>query len=112
MVASTKSDMLLFSESGKVYRIRTHEVPDASRQSKGIPVVNLIEIQPKDNITSIIAIREWSDDHYLFSATRDGMIKKTPATEYRSVMRNGKIAMSLVGNDKPSGWSSPAATTR
>jgi DNA gyrase subunit A len=46
-----------------------------------------------------VAIREWSDDHYLFSATRDGMIKKTPATEYRSVMRNGKIAMALRGDD-------------
>ncbi|MFY9614719.1 MAG: DNA gyrase subunit A [Candidatus Dormiibacterota bacterium] len=100
VVASTKSDMLFFTDSGKVYRIRTHEVPDASRQSKGIPVVNLIDIAPRDTITSIIAIQEWSDDHYLFSATRDGMIKKTPATEYRSVMRNGKIAMALVGDDK------------
>ena len=100
IVASTKSDMLFFTDSGKVYRIRTHEVPDASRQSKGIPVVNLIDIQPRDTITSIVAIREWSDDHYLFSATRDGMIKKTPATEYRSVMRNGKIAMALVRDDK------------
>ncbi|MGB2939813.1 MAG: DNA gyrase subunit A, partial [Candidatus Dormiibacterota bacterium] len=100
VVASTKSDMLFFTDSGKVYRIRTHEVPDASRQSKGIPVVNLIDIAPRDTITSIIAIQEWSDDHYLFSATRDGMIKKTPAIEYRSVMRNGKIAMALVGDDK------------
>jgi DNA gyrase subunit A len=100
IVASTKSDMLFFTDSGRVYRIRTHEVPDASRQSKGIPVVNLIDIAPRDTITSIVAIREWSDDHYLFSATRDGMIKKTPATEYRSVMRNGKIAMALVGDDK------------
>ena len=100
IVASTKSDMLFFTDSGKVYRIRTHEVPDASRQSKGIPVVNLIDIQPRDTITSIVAIREWSDDHFLFSATRDGMIKKTPATEYRSVMRNGKIAMALRGDDK------------
>ena len=100
VVASTKSDMLFFTDSGKVYRIRTHEVPDASRQSKGIPVVNLIDIQARETITSIVAIREWSDDHFLFSATRDGMIKKTPATEYRSVMRNGKIAMALRGGDK------------
>ena len=100
IVASTKSDMLFFTDSGKVYRIRTHEVPDASRQSKGIPVVNLIDIQARETITSIVAIREWSDDHFLFSATRDGMIKKTPATEYRSVMRNGKIAMALRGDDK------------
>jgi DNA gyrase subunit A len=100
LVASTKSDMLFFTESGRVYRIRTHEVPDASRQSKGIPVVNLIDIQQRDNITAIVAIQEWSEDHYLFSATRDGMIKKTPATEYRSVMRNGKIAMALQGDDK------------
>ena len=64
VVASTKSDMLFFTDSGKVYRIRTHEVPDASRQSKGIPVVNLIDIQARETITSIIAIKEWSDDHF------------------------------------------------
>ncbi|HEV3231955.1 MAG TPA: DNA gyrase subunit A [Candidatus Dormibacteraeota bacterium] len=100
VVASTKSDMLFFTDSGRVFRIRTHEVPDASRQSKGIPVVNLIDIEPRDTITSVVAIREWSDDHYLFSATRDGMIKKTPAIEYRSVMRNGKIAMALRDDDR------------
>jgi DNA gyrase subunit A len=100
VVASTKSDLLFFTDDGKVFRIRTHEVPDASRQSRGIPVVNLIDIAQNESITSIVAIQEWSDDHYLFSATRDGMIKKTPATEYRSVMRNGKIAMALRGDDQ------------
>jgi DNA gyrase subunit A len=100
VVGSTKSDLLFFTDDGKVFRIRTHEVPDASRQSRGIPVVNLIDIAQNESITSIVAIQEWSDNHYLFSATRDGMIKKTPATEYRSVMRNGKIAMALRGNDQ------------
>jgi DNA gyrase subunit A len=100
IVASTKSDLLFFTGSGKVYRVRTHEVPDASRQSKGIPVVNLIDIEQRDVITSLVAIREWSDDHYLFSATVEGMIKKTPATEYRSVNKNGKIAMALRGDDR------------
>ncbi|MHB8507299.1 MAG: DNA gyrase subunit A [Candidatus Dormibacteria bacterium] len=100
VVGSTKSDLLFFTDSGKVFGIRTHVVPEASRQSKGIPVINLINIDPRDQITSIIAVTEWSDDQYLFSATRDGMIKKTPATEYRSVMSNGKIAMALRGDDR------------
>ena len=100
IVASTKSDLLFFTSKGKVYRIRTHEVPDASRQSKGIPVVNLIDIEQNDSITSMVAIQEWSDDQFLFSATTQGMIKKTPASEYRSVMRNGKIAMVLRGDDE------------
>jgi len=100
IVASTKSDLLFFTSKGKVYRIRTHEVPDASRQSKGIPVVNLIDIEQNDSITSMVAIQEWSDDQFLFSATVKGMIKKTPATEYHSVMRNGKIAMVLRGDDE------------
>ncbi len=100
IVASTKSDLLFFTGSGKVFRVRTHEVPDASRQSKGIPVVNMIDISQHDVITSLVAIREWSDDHYLFSATRDGMIKKTPASEFRSVNKNGKIAMALRGDDQ------------
>ena len=100
LVASTKSDLLFFTARGKVYRVRTHEVLDASRQSKGIPLVNLIDIEQNDSVTSLVAIHEWSDDQYLFSATRDGMIKKTSATEYRSVMRNGKIAMSLREKDE------------
>ena len=100
IVASTKSDLLFFTCRGKVYRIRTHEVPDASRQSKGIPLVNLIDIEQGDSITSMVAIQEWSDDQFLFSATVKGMIKKTPATEYRSVMRNGKIAMVLRDDDE------------
>jgi DNA gyrase subunit A len=99
VVASTKSDMLFFTDSGKVFRARTHEVPDASRQSKGIPVVNLVDISPRDQITAVIAIKDWSGDNYLFSATRNGMIKKTPATEYRSVNKNGKIAMDLIRGD-------------
>jgi DNA gyrase subunit A len=100
VVASTKSDLLFFTAKGKVFRIRTHEVLDASRQSKGIPLVNLIDIEQKDSVTSLVAIHEWSDDQFLFSATRDGMIKKTSATEYKSVMRNGKIAMALRGDDE------------
>ena len=100
VVASTKSDLLFFTSKGKVFRIRTHEVLDASRQSKGIPLVNLIDIEQNDSVTSLIAIHEWSDDQFLFSATRDGMIKKTSATEYKAVMRNGKIAIALRGNDE------------
>jgi DNA gyrase subunit A len=100
IVASTKSDLLFFTGSGRVYRVRTHEVPDASRQSKGIPVVNMIDISQHDVITSLVAVQEWSDDQYLFSATVKGMIKKTPATEFRSVNKNGKIAMVLRGDDR------------
>ena len=100
IVASTKSDLLFFTSNGRVFRVRTHETPDASRQSKGIPVVNLLEgLKPGDSITSMIAIREWSEDHFLFCATRDGIIKKTPASEYRSVNKAGKIAIALRGDD-------------
>jgi len=99
-VASTKSDLLFFTVRGKVYRVRTHEVPDASRQARGIPVVNLIDIESGDAVSSLVAIHDWSDNSYLFSATRDGMVKKTPAQEYHSVMRNGKIAMALRGDDQ------------
>ncbi|MFN2465373.1 MAG: DNA gyrase C-terminal beta-propeller domain-containing protein, partial [Candidatus Dormibacteria bacterium] len=100
VVASTKSDLLFFTAKGKVYRVRTHEVLDASRVSKGIPLVNLIDIEQKDSVTSLVAIHEWSDEQFLFSATRDGMIKKTSAAEFKSVMRNGKIAMALRGDDE------------
>jgi DNA gyrase subunit A len=99
-VASTKSDMLFFTDTGRVYRQRTHAIADASRASRGIPVVNLIDMDPRDTITSLVAIHEWTDDHYLMMGTRDGMIKKTPASEFRSVQRNGKIAIALRSGDR------------
>jgi DNA gyrase subunit A len=77
--ASTHSDMLFFTNRGRVFRLRTHEIPDVKRQAKGMPVINLIEIDQGERITSLISVDEFSDAQYLVMATKLGQIKKTPS---------------------------------
>jgi len=69
--------MLFFTNRGRVFRLRTHEIPDVKRQAKGLPVINLIEIDQGERITALIAVDGFSDEQYLVMATRLGQIKKT-----------------------------------
>ncbi|MGO8686413.1 MAG: DNA gyrase subunit A [Candidatus Dormibacteria bacterium] len=98
--ASTHSDMLFFTNRGRVFRLRTHEIPDVKRQAKGLPVINLIEIDQGERITSLIAVDGFSDEQYLVMVTRLGQIKKTPSAAYSAVRRNGLIAINLQEDDE------------
>jgi DNA gyrase subunit A len=99
--ADTHTDMLFFTNRGRVFRLRTHEIPDVKRQAKGIPVQALIDIDhPGEKVTALISIAEFSEDKYLVMVTKLGMIKKTPASAYASVRRNGLIAINLQNNDE------------
>jgi DNA gyrase subunit A len=98
--ASTHSDMLFFTNRGRVFRLRTHEIPDVKRQAKGLPIINLIEIDQGERITALIAVDGFSDEQYLVMATRLGQIKKTPSAAYSSVRRNGLIAINLQEGDE------------
>jgi len=98
--ASTHSDMLFFTNRGRVFRIRTHEIPDVKRQAKGIPVINLIEVEQGEKVTSLIDMEKFSDEQYLVMVTKLGQIKKTPAAAYASVRRNGLIAINLQDGDE------------
>jgi DNA gyrase subunit A len=99
--ADTHTDMLFFTNRGRVFRLRTHEIPDVKRQAKGMPVQALIDIDhPREKVTALISIAEFSEDKYLIMVTKLGMIKKTPASAYASVRRNGLIAINLQDNDE------------
>jgi DNA gyrase subunit A len=100
VISSTHSDMLFFTNHGSVFRLRVHEIPDVSRQAKGLPVANLIDIDPKDKITAVIGITDWAEDRYLVMVTKQGTIKKTPARLYSQVRRNGLIAINLADGDE------------
>jgi DNA gyrase subunit A len=100
VISSTHSDMLFFTSHGSVYRLRVHEIPDVSRQAKGLPVANLIDIDPKDKITAVVGITDWAEDRYLMMVTKQGTIKKTPARLYSQVRRNGLIAIDLAEGDE------------
>src|SRR4029077_2743029 len=93
-------DMLFFTNRGRVFKLRTHEIPDVKRQAKGLPVQNLIDIGPGERVTALIDMPEFSDEQYLVMVTKLGQIKKTPAAAYSAVRRNGLIAINLLDGDE------------
>ena len=74
--------LMFFTNTGRVYRIKAYEIPEASRTSRGTAIINLIPLQPDEKITAMIPIKEYEDDKYLFMATRNGIVKKTPIKDY------------------------------
>jgi DNA gyrase subunit A len=98
--ANTHSDMLFFTNRGRVYRLRTHEIPDVKRQAKGLPVINLIDLEQGEKVTALIDMQQFSDEQYLVMVTKLGQIKKTPAAAYSAVRRNGLIAINLQDGDE------------
>ncbi len=100
----THDDVLFFTSKGKVYRVRGYEIPLYSRQSKGLPIINLIPIEKEEKISSIIKITPNKEDElkgkYLVFATKDGIVKKTSIEEFANIRNSGKIAISLRDSDE------------
>ncbi len=92
--------LMFFTNTGRVYRIKAYEIPEASRTSRGTAIINLIPLQPGEKITAMIPIKKYNDDHYLFMATRKGIVKKTPITDYANIRKNGLAAINLREDDK------------
>ena len=95
----THTDLLFFTDLGKVYRIRGYQVPEYQRTGKGVPVINLINIEKGESVKSIIAVNEYRDDRFLMFFTTEGIVKRTPLKEYESIRQNGKIAITLREGD-------------
>ncbi|MBQ2658006.1 MAG: DNA gyrase subunit A [Erysipelotrichaceae bacterium] len=98
---STHDFLLIFTNKGKVYRIKGFNIPEASRNAKGIPVINIINIDKDEKVKALVPInREWEIKGYLFFVTRNGLVKRVPASEFESIRQNGKIAISLKEDDE------------
>ena len=95
----THTDLLFFTDLGKVYRIRGYEIPEYQRTGKGVPVINLINIEKGENVKAIIAVDDYLPYRFLLFFTRDGIVKRTPIAEYESIRQNGKIAIALREGD-------------
>ena len=95
----THTDLLFFTDLGKVYRIRGYQIPEYQRTGKGIPIINLINIEKGENVKSIIAVDEYLPYRFLMFFTKQGIIKRTPIVEYESIRQNGKIAITLREGD-------------
>ena len=98
---NTHDYILFFSNRGRVYRMKGYEIPEFSRQSKGLPIINLLPLEKDENITSIVSIKENDDfTKYLMFATRAGIVKRTPVEEFDSIRKSGKIAIVLKEDDE------------
>ena len=101
ITCNTLDNLLFLTNKGKVYQLKAHEVPDVSRQAKGLPLVNLVSLEPNETVTGLIAIRDFKNDGaYLVLATRLGKIKKTPLSDYSAVRSTGIIALNLEPGDE------------
>jgi DNA gyrase subunit A len=99
LTCSTMDDLLFFTDRGKVYQLKTHELPDAGRTAKGLPLVNLISLEPGEQVTSVLAVADFDQAEYLVMATVRGKIKRTLLKEYSQVRSNGLIAIGLEDGD-------------
>ena len=99
IIANTHDTILCFSSSGKVYWLKVFHLPVASRGSRGKPFVNLLPLDKDEKIQAMLTVREYSDDKYIFMATKAGTVKKTPLKEFEKQRANGKIAIDLREND-------------
>ena len=97
---STHDYLLFFTNKGKVYRLKGYEVPQFGRQSKGLPIVNLLQIDKDEKINSVVKISQNDDKKYLLFVTKYGIIKKTILSEFENIRQNGKIAINLKENDE------------
>ena len=98
---STHDHLLMFTNRGKVYRIKGFNIPEASRNAKGIPVINIINIEKDEKVRAMVPInKEWELKGFLFFVTKNGLCKRVPASEFESIRQNGKIAISLKENDE------------
>ena len=97
---STHDYILFFTDKGKVYRLKGYEIPEFSRQSKGIPIVNLLQVEKDERVNAVIQISREEECKYLLFATESGVVKKTLISEFANIRNSGKICISLRENDK------------
>ena len=99
LMTTTHHYVMFFTNTGRCYRLKAYEIPEAGRTARGTAIVNLLQLLPGEKITAIIPMKEYDEDKYLFMATKNGMVKKTPMTEYANVRKNGLQAIVLREGD-------------
>ncbi len=99
LMMSSHDYLLFFTNKGRVYRIKAYEIPESSRTSRGIAVVNILQLQPDEIITAMIPVEKDEHDKYLFMATKSGIVKKTKLSDYDNIRKNGLTAIVLRDDD-------------
>jgi len=99
LVSNTHEQLLFFTNFGKVFSMKGYEIPEAQRTARGRAIINLLQILPEEKVTAILPIKE-NPEGFLMLATKNGLIKKTPLSEFASIKKNGKKAITFVDNDE------------
>ncbi len=100
MMTTTHHYIMFFTNQGRVYRLKTYEIPEAGRTARGTAIVNLLQLMPGERITAVIPIRDYKKGRYLFMATKKGMVKKTDITDYQNIRKSGLQAITLREDDE------------
>lgn len=99
-MTTTHHYLMFFTNSGKVYRLKAYEIPESGRTSRGTAIVNLLQLNPGEKITAVIALRRYEEGKYMFMVTKHGIVKKTKITEFANVRKNGLAAITLRDGDE------------
>ena len=99
-MTNTHHYVMFFTNTGRVYRLKAYEIPEASRTARGTAIINLLQLMPEEKITAVIPIEEYCEGEYLFMATKKGLVKKTPITDYANVRKTGLAAITLREEDE------------
>ena len=100
IMTTTHHFIMFFTNMGRVYRLKAYEIPESGRTARGTAIVNLLQMLPNEKITAVIPIREFKPGRYLFMATKNGMVKKTPIVEFQNIRKNGLAAITLRDGDE------------
>ncbi|CAI6079360.1 DNA gyrase subunit A [Paenibacillus sp. JJ-100] len=98
-VTNSHNYLMFFTDKGKVYRLKAYEIPELGRTARGTPIINLIQIEQGESVNAVIPVQEFESDKYLFFATRQGVVKKTPLEDYTNIRKGGLIGISLREDD-------------
>ena len=100
LMTTTHHYLMFFTNTGKVYRLKAYEIPEASRTARGTAIINLMQLMPEEKITAVIPISEYQEGNYLFMATKNGIVKKTQICEYANIRKTGLSAINLKEDDE------------
>lgn len=99
-MTTTHHYIMFFTNKGRVYRLKAYEIPESGRTARGTAIINLLQLLPEEKITAMITMKEYPEDKYLFMATKNGLVKKTPIKEYENIRKSGLQAISLREDDE------------
>ena len=100
LMTTTHHYLMFFTNTGRVYRIKAYEIPEASRTARGTAIVNILQLQARETITAVIPVKDFKDNEYLFMSTKNGIVKKTPVKDFINVRKTGLAAIGLREGDE------------